>query len=179
MSYDFPSFGFCFGLTIDHPLSFISSFLKFVLLVIFIWKDLPAMMDFHLIWRWITESGNPVGLNSLSKGFCLFSRFDESTCHPSLWLTIFIPSHISPSPIVHPCIVKGHSNHQLSTHHETCLSLSHVHVQLISFHVISWHFVLTWLLSLSLSRRGIMLEELRSRLRFLRLWWCGCVRARC
>lgn len=41
-------------------------------------------------------------------------------------------------------------------HLQDCLYLPHVHVELIFFHVISWHFVLTWLLSLSLSRRGIM-----------------------
>lgn len=36
------------------------------------------------------------------------------------------------------------------------LCLSHLHLSLISFRVTSWHFVLTWLLSLSLIRRGSM-----------------------
>lgn len=41
-------------------------------------------------------------------------------------------------------------------HIQKCLYLSHVHIQLIVFHVIPWHFVLTWLLSLSRSRRGVL-----------------------
>lgn len=71
MSYDFP-FLFYLLITRRHPsLLFWSLFL----LVIFIWTDLLVLMDFHLIWRWVTESGNPVGIKSFSNGFCLFSHF--------------------------------------------------------------------------------------------------------
>lgn len=62
---------------------------------------------------------------------------------------------------------------------QECLYLSHIHIWLILFHVISWRFVLTWLLSLSLSRREIIWRTFVHGTGFLRIWWCGCVRARC
>lgn len=68
------------------------------------------MMDFHLVWRWITESGNPVGMNHFPMGFA---------CFPILWNPRFVfpfglplsSCHTSFRQIVHSCIIKGGPTH--------------------------------------------------------------------
>lgn len=130
------------------------------------------MMDFHLIWRWITESGNPVGIISLSNGFCLFSHFMNSRVMLPFGLPLSFLHTSFPLRLSILASSKEVQNHQLSIHLKECLYLSHVHLQLISFHVISWHFVLTWLLSLSLSRRGVMWRSCVHDSGFCDVWVC-------
>lgn len=119
----------------------------------FIWTDLPVMMDFHLIWRWITESGNPMGINSHSNGSCLFFHF----MNPRVMLPFGLPLSVLHTSF--PLQLYALTSSKWIQNHQPLIRVylfSHVHLKLIFFHVISWHFVLTWLLSLSLSRRGIM-----------------------
>lgn len=141
-----------FVLTIDHLSSSISSFLKFVP-VSRLYLDQPSRHDGlssnlevdHRKWE-------PYGSKFTFQWVLLVFPFYESTCHASFWFTIVSPSHIFSSQIVCPSS-KWIQSHQPLI--RVCL-FCHVHLKLIFFHVISWHFVLTWLLSLSLSRRGIM-----------------------
>lgn len=117
------------------------------------------------------ESGISVGMISLSDGVLLVFPFHGPT--PPLLLVE--QRHLCTSPFF-DCLSMRHWNGSFAfSSSRRRLCLSHVHLQLISFRVTSWHFVLTWLLSLGLIRRGVMR---RSCVHELRLCWCGCVRCR-
>lgn len=68
--------------------------------------------------------------------------------------------HTSFRQIVHSCIFRGGPKLiNLQFIQQACACLSHFFFStlfVVDLHVISWHFVLTWPLSLSLSRRGVL-----------------------
>lgn len=150
-----------FVLTIVHPSLSISSVLKFVP-VSHLYLDRPSR---QYGWIFIKCWGGSQKVETLFQwipfpvGFLVFP-FYESTCHSSFW---FPSSFLLESSPLFGCpslySQQGFNTIRLwvmSSIFESVFSSSHVHIELISFHVISWHFILTWLLSLSLSRRGIM-----------------------
>lgn len=83
-------------------------------------------------------------------------------------VAIAISSHVflSDCPFLHPPEMPQLISLQLIQLDCACLSHFFFTLFVVDLHVISWHFVLTWPLSLSLSRSGV--EELHSRHRFLR-----------
>lgn len=98
-----------FVLTIDHPSLSISSFLKFVP-VSHLYLNRPSRHDgFSSNLEVDHRKWQPCGNNFTFQRVLLVFPFYEFTCHASFWFTIVIPSHIFPSPIVHPCIIKGGS----------------------------------------------------------------------
>lgn len=85
-------------------------------------------------------------------GFACFP-FYESTSHASFWFLIVIPSQVFPSAIVRHSTINKDSKSSVISLQDVFISCSH----LVDFRPCYFTtFVLTWLLSLSLSRRGII-----------------------
>lgn len=118
-------------------------------------------MDFHLLQRWITKSE---GITF--QWVLLVFPLNKPRGSRVFSVAIVISSHVflSDCPFLHPQWRPQIINLQVIL---DCACLSHIFTLfVVDLHVISWHFVLTWPLSLSLSRSGV--EELHSRHRFLR-----------
>lgn len=139
----------------------ISSFFKPLSSIpLLFWTCLSSQSSFFggSLSRWIFmqfESGS-VKVGPLSEWSCYSTG---SPCFPISWTHATVAFDWTAPSFAHPLLwLSVHASLEwiICFQFITATSLSHVHLQLISFHVTSWHFVLTWLLSLSLIRRGIM-----------------------
>lgn len=168
MSYDFfLLFFFVFVVvvvvvfTVVHPSLSISSFLNFV--VIFIWTDFLIMVDFFSsdFWEIVDHRKWEPWLSDQVLLVIPFLWIHVS----SFLFLLFLPLSLRHKSIpVRPGIITTDQTSPASSLHNVLhvflrvvfIYLMSTFVWLVFFHVTSWHFVLTWLLSLSLSRRGIM-----------------------
>lgn len=131
-------------------------------LLIFVWKDLFHHDGFFIQFGGGSrKSVHPAGGGSLSKGFCLFSHcFRTRRSRLPFQLPSSFSSHVFPSDcpfLAFPEEVPKIINLQFIQ--QACSCLSHICFStlfVVDLHVISWHFVLTWPLSLSLSRKGVL-----------------------
>lgn len=146
----------------------ISSFLKSVPVTHLCWKDLFIMMDFHLIQWWITKGVRSGGRNHFRMGFACFPIVQTRGSHFPFELPLSC-RQTSFRQIVHSCILRGGPNSSTFKFIQQAYScLCHFFTLfVVDFHFISWHFVLTWPLSLSLSRREVLWRSC-ARNRFLR-----------
>lgn len=105
--------------------------------------------------------------NYFPMGFACFpiEQTQGSACSFSVAIVNLSHVFLSACPFLHP--PRRPQSINLQVIQLDCACLSHMFTLfVVDLHVISWHFVLTWPLSLSLSRSGV--EELHSRHRFLR-----------
>lgn len=128
-------------------------FWSLFLLVVIIWTDFPVLMDFSANLEVDQRKWVPCG-NEITFQWALL-------VFPFLWIHVSCFLFDFPSSFRHksfPLRLSVLASSKGLRHHQPSIFKSvffcHVHVWLIFVHVISWHFVLTWLLSLSLSRRG-------------------------
>lgn len=144
MSYDFP---FLLSLLITRRYPSLL-FLKFVP-VSHLYLDRPSRADgFSSYLEVDHRKWEPRGNEFFPTGF---ARFPILWIHVSCFLLVYHCHSFTSLSLLSDCpsSEKGFivSSTHTSSHLRECLCLSHAHISLISFHVISWHFVLTWLLS--------------------------------
>lgn len=111
--------------------------------------------------RWIFtyfKGGSRKVTESLSDGFCLFFPLNK----PRGFACPFFSCHchfVTRLPVRLSILASSEEapTHQPSSHPTRLFSFISclLHFSLLNLHVISWHFVLTWPLSLSLSRSGV------------------------
>lgn len=118
-----------FVLSIDHPSSSISSFLKFVP-ISHLYLDRSSRADGLSSYLEVGHGKwEPCGNKIIFQWVLLVFPFYRSTCHASFWFTIVIPSQVSSSPIVLLVSSKRSQYHQSyihSLHLQECLYLSHI-----------------------------------------------------
>lgn len=130
---------------------------------LFFWSFLSSQSSLFgesLLSRWIfmqceggsEKVGPPVGMTLAFQQVSPVFPFHG----PTPQLLLVEPRHLLHIPFF-DCLSMRHWNGSFAfDSSRRLLCLSHLHLSLISFRVTSWHFVLTWLLSLSLIRRGSM-----------------------
>lgn len=147
---------FFFFFSTVHLLS-ISSFLKFVPVRLFLLGKPSIAEGFSSNLEMDHRKWESCVNKSPFQWVMLVFSFKKSTCHSSFGFPIVIRSQMLPSSCSSLCHRQRFKVIYLHViHSQMCPYLSHAHILLIFLHVMSWHFVLTWLLSLSLSRRGVI-----------------------